>query len=251
MQGNDCKSTLKIGAVALLDPLEFKGVRKEDPQGRDSVREKMCSFRKAVEESLNGLEKHYESYETYPACGVRPNFKLLFLSDTIIFAAWYENREASDPVSSITAVCGVLPSILCRAVQQPPELAYRGCVAVGEFAVLENFLTGPAIDEATEHHQLADGAFVYLAPSALGAVCHVDARNLEIVTLKFRVPLTNGCQFETRVINPFSSLVDHAKHEAFRESLIQTFNDSNPTVAVMNQNTQSMLQRAMRVTGEH
>ena len=63
-----------------------------------------------------------------------------------------------------------MPSPISRtvlALQEAPALAYRGCIAFGEFDMEEGFVIGGAVDEAAEHMEKAEGAFIWCAPSAL------------------------------------------------------------------------------------
>ena len=37
-----------------------------------------------------------------------------------------------------------------QALDVPPALAYRGCIAIGEFEAAADFMIGPAVDNAAE-----------------------------------------------------------------------------------------------------
>ena len=64
--------------------------------------------------------------------------------------------------------------VVCRCVSvgvraaalATKPVAYRGAVSVGYFAIEDNFILGPAVDEAAGLMEVADAAVVWLTPSA-------------------------------------------------------------------------------------
>lgn len=72
-------------------------------------------------------------------------------------------------------------------------------MAVGEYEVLPHFVIGPAIDEAADAHERAQGAIVWLMPSARARVAewlHPQPTNTHLV--RFDVPL-KGVIYSIRI----------------------------------------------------
>ena len=90
-------------------------------------------------------------------------------------------------------------------------LSFRGVVTCGRFAIDDRFLLGPAVDEAANLLDLADGPFVWLAPTAYrsehGFVDSEKAPWKKIAVL-YDVPLKGGQRLQVRAVNPFAFAVD-------------------------------------------
>ena len=93
--------------------------------------------------------------------------RVLFLSDTLVVgvdAPQAEKLLPPDKGRLIHAACMVAQKVAMDLLDMQPPLASRGCATFGRFDMAGNFLIGPAVDEAAELHELADGAFLWIPP---------------------------------------------------------------------------------------
>ncbi|MGA2936119.1 MAG: hypothetical protein ABSF52_03355 [Syntrophobacteraceae bacterium] len=123
-------------------------------------------------------------------------------------------------------------------IQDNPPLLLRGCITSGEYATEHNFLIGPAVDNAAEYMNCAQGAFVWFAPSAaiiidkwIDSVCteklpppladYVRA-GYDIFSPPYPVPMKNGASFTTRVVNPLYLKYDQSNTiiERYKNAMI-------------------------------
>jgi hypothetical protein len=119
--------------------------------------------------------------------------KIAFLSDPIVVSMSLEEGHPNREAMSVVYLCDVVSWILERSLRASVPLAYRGAVAVGEYEVSPHFVIGPAIDEAADAHERAQGAIVWLMPSARAQVAerlHPQPTNTHLV--RFDVPLRGG-----------------------------------------------------------
>lgn len=98
---------------------------------------------------------------------------IISLSDTIAVSVPVPKTESADSENeemkkafSIEAACLITVKILDLFIRDEPALTLRGCISYGEHLVRDNFIVGPAVDEAAEQQDLAEGAFVWLYPDA-------------------------------------------------------------------------------------
>jgi len=171
--------------------------------------------------------------------------------------------QASDllrgPATSIeTFAEGVLLIMLCDTVAHVtgaaaalrPPFAYRGSIAFDQLVIDDRFLLGPAIDEAAEAERLAEGAFVWLCPSAYRVVQQgfgkTAAKSLPLVP-DYPVPMKNGAVHTTHVVNPFRKLGAGRRADDAIANLLGCFDVSRPDVAVKKQHTESFLREARRL----
>ena len=160
---------MQVGAVAFLDALGFKGIwRSADPA--------------VVLEKLQALKERLEKARVRPdepsdASGFRS--WVLFLSDTLVIAstANYFKPRPEDEMFPLWFVCLGAADAVAAAAENDPTLVYRGSVAFGKFEIRQQFLIGPAIDEAAEAEKLADGALIWLCPSAIRIMEQISPSN--------------------------------------------------------------------------
>lgn len=128
-----------------------------------------------------------------------------------------------------------------------PPLVYRGTVSVGRFAIEDQFVVGPAVDEAAQAEKLAQGALVWCCPSALDCISKAQAapllfagnfENLPLVQ-NYPVHLKGGDTIVSHVINPLSG-----NHERFIQRTLDGFDSLRIDVRVKKQNTETFLRRA-------
>jgi hypothetical protein len=220
------------GAVAIVDALGFKGVW-DDPNRQPTA---VLAALKEIGEAARTEKRQASLYldrRTLPdevAKNLKdPFMKIVQLSDTIVVAAgrrprkrrpWKRHADDWDKRLRLTvdqledAVDGYLRYIVCRCVCSilkvaalcDPALIYRGAVTAGDFAIDKHFLLGPAIDEAAELMEMADGPFVWLAPSADRLKHTIREARKDAwgeMAIRHSVPLKGGRRLPTRVLNPF------------------------------------------------
>jgi hypothetical protein len=231
--------TMQLGAVAFLDVLGFKGIW--DRLGVDPA---------AVLEKLQALKRRLEPVPVRPdEPSDSTGFKswVSFLSDTLVIAstAKYSKARPEDEMFPLWFVCLGAADAVAAAAENDPTLVYRGSIAFGEFAIREQFLIGPAIDEAAEAEKLADGALIWFCPSATRAVERIsptNALNKDLrVVRDYPVPLKGGGCYRTQVVNP---LLDRADPDALAQRILDFFRLDRLDVAVKQQNTANFLRCA-------
>lgn len=187
------------GAVALLDALGFKGIwQRCEPWTPDDVVAKLKDAAQRAKTEREADEAH--GFTDLISLDVH------FLSDTVVLAA-----EAGGPAGRYTEPDHLI-FYLCEKVTQftenmlddtqGPPIAYRGAIAYGDFMIDRPFILGPAVDEAAEAERLADGAFVWLCPTALRAL----GDRTPPPSFAYPVPMKNGGTFTTLVVPPVSDL---------------------------------------------
>lgn len=171
---------MKQGAIAVLDTLGFKGVWKRLEPG--VVFGKLRHLRDTV---VQDVVRANASFPTMMgADAITRHAK--FFSDTAVVAASIEPGGGPFPPfpetpgdmffggvrqdHALRDILIALAKFLHVAATQPPPFAYRGCISCGAFAIEDDFLLGPAVDEAAELADLPDGAFVIIAPHDASAL---------------------------------------------------------------------------------
>ncbi len=225
---------MKTGAVVMIDALGFKGIwsRVADPQ---AVMEKLQALKDAVEK------------RTQPEIGVELT-GVTFLSDTIVIGiSMFGPSIANVQEMSAILVAGMRTSaVMTVALETKPILVYRGCISFGQFEMNGPFLLGPAVDEAASYMGLAEGAFVWLTPSALKMCIGVGNGNIAPYPfIPYQVPLKGGSVYETWVVAPIRDLLILSKRDKKRiaETLLSSFDNSNALdIQVKRQNTSKFLE---------
>jgi hypothetical protein len=135
-------------------------------------------------------------------------------------------------------------ALLRSAAMTDPPLAYRGCISFGAFAVDRQFILGPAVDQAAELHNLAEGAFVWLDETGR------DILKREPVATEpgfphtehlhsFTVPLKNGASFETFAVVPYG--VGYRAKANVNARLLSSFEGAVVDVSKKKENTRDFL----------
>lgn len=153
--------SMSEGAFALIDCLGFKGIWQREGITPEAVLNKLHKVR---DEALNGqwLEWYVSDVPT--------ELKTLFLSDTTAISLKYKDSNTVHQ-NEHGYLVRWLGGIVCRVIQlfldDAPHLVLRGCITYGRhISDGQSFLIGPAVDIAAEYMNVADGAFVWLHPSA-------------------------------------------------------------------------------------
>jgi hypothetical protein len=96
--------------------------------------------------------------------------------------------------------------------------------AVGEFEIDYPFILGPAIDEAAAHHESAEAAVVWLAPSARNSwEAHPFMRDHPGPLCAQRIPLKGGSSYETYAVSPFGIDDHEGKRREFKSAMLAAF----------------------------
>jgi len=183
----------RIGVVAMIDALAFKGIWKR--HGFESVIARLQFIREQVEVERARLQTEYPKFSSI----TKNELQVRFLSDTIVITAhnsshlwgtraflpdgvdkaFYEGIQKSktqlDQVSQFVAlktVVSVVAYALGAAIAgakggELPVINYRGAISFGEYLVDDNFLIGQAVDDCGEYYEAAEAAIVGFHPSAL------------------------------------------------------------------------------------
>jgi hypothetical protein len=252
---------MRRGAVAFMDALGFKGIWRR--HRHDAVLDKLRCLRTAAE-----LAKD-EAVKERRIVIAETNRSLATFSDTIFFAcsatslpeAQTEVGVAGGQFAETTEVefaglavtSAVLAHVIAEATHAPVPLAFRGAIAFGEYSAEEEFVIGPAVDEAAAAHEAADAAVVWFCPSAMAVLDGfrpppTPIQKLQDLERKYiardcDVPLKQGRRFRTAVVQPFAA-VESTKIESCIERTLSTFQSNDVDVAVKKQNTRVFLQWA-------
>lgn len=264
------------GVVAMIDALGFKGIWGQDPENPSTeVLETLRRIGEAAE-ATGSEAKVYLEKGNLPEEVVRlvkePDVKVVQLSDTIVVAAgrrmraralWgrhvaeLEEQLGFDPALLDGVVDGYMRYLVCRCVSRilrtaalcTPALTYRGVVTCGMFAIDQRFLLGPAVDEAANLLNLADGPFVWLAPTARGLsndIVEQDAVPWETIVVRYDVPLKGGQQLRTGVVNPFAFCADRHERLQIGRKIIGAMESNNIDVVIKRGNARKFLKEAVR-----
>ena len=155
---------MKEGAFALIDCLGFKGIwKRSDPA---VLVHKLQQIEQTVHERVVSGVPAFEQLSYGP---VRVRVRLL--SDTVAISLQYQEQGSESPEPPqqnilLGLVCDSVIKVLDLFIKGEPSLVLRGCVTYGAHLSEGNFIVGPAVDDAAEHLNLANGAFVWFHLSA-------------------------------------------------------------------------------------
>jgi hypothetical protein len=229
---------MKLGAVALIDALGFRGIwGRHKPE---SVLEELRTVKSWFE---TRIKEQFETQVGY-YCDVA------FLSDTIaVSMALDESREHREAMSALY-LGDVISWVLDRELRSSIRFAYRGAISFGEYEVSHHFLIGPAIDEAAAAHELAQGAIIWLTPTARNHVATwLKDQPTNTHMVKFGVPLKSGDVFETYTISPLEQAKSLPDAMLLSTNLLDTFDSSAIDVAIKRQNTARHLEECLKWRG--
>jgi hypothetical protein len=257
------------GAVAIIDALGFKGIWGASSSPSTAVLKSLKQIGEAARLDVTqaALRLDRRSLPNEVAKVLKdPFIKLVQLSDTIVVAAgrrprqrgpwqrhateWQEKfgltpAKFEDAVDAYLRflVCKCVCSILKTAALCETPLLYRGVVTVGSFAIDETFLLGPAVDEAAELMDIADGPFVWLSPAA-NRLKHVIQEMPNDpwpeMVIQYKVPLKGGRRLPTRVLNPFF-FCSPEERIAAEKNAMKRMDSSVVDVAVKRGNTRDLI----------
>lgn len=246
---------MRTGAIALIDILGFKGIWKK--HDADEVLGKLKRLRRIGTQHEDEGREYLD--EQHKAGAAKYDLATRFLSDTICVACWFDDGEVrgrSAECSLIYIVAKMALNMIQEAALSDPVLALRGCISVGEFEIDENFLIGPAVDEAAECMNIAEGAFVWLTQSASDCA-EEAARGLRALEESVGHPLDNS--FDLSLFRSYEMPVKKSVERAvpvlnvlagepattqkkIATRIISSFDSARPDVQTKKKNTKSFLE---------
>lgn len=150
------------GAFALLDCLGFKGIW---TRAGHSSPEQIIRF---LEETEAVAQKKLPAVQMH-ALADQVEIVFAFVSDTVAICAQLKNGTPQADYQRgflVSAVGHACRDIALRFVGCAPPLLMRGTIAYGEYLLRKSFFLGPAVDEAANLFETAQGAFIWGTPEA-------------------------------------------------------------------------------------
>lgn len=269
---------MQKGAFALIDCLGFKGIWER--YDAETVIAKLLNIEKSLDEEI---ALPTTKLEVIKRGFVKPQIKLL--SDTVAISLKVEENsleiENPDP-TLVGTMCILLTKILTYFAENEPHLLMRGCVTFGEHIAEKNFLIGRAVDEAAEYMDLANGAFVWLTPSAdekykqyeqlfidqFDRAVELTASQLNtddeaqvnlykqalsstkqagfppVALVDYKMPIKNGERLICTVINPLSQIINAEDRKNIIKIYLKEMSSQKLDVIIKRQNTMAFLQSA-------
>jgi hypothetical protein len=123
-------------------------------------------------------------------------------------------------------------------------------VNFGDLLVDGSFLLGRAVDDVAEYYEAAEGAFVWLMPSAdrLDAAPY-PPNAWDTMAFKYGVPLKGGRVIATTAISPFVDTLEVEERRRIRSGYEAAMESSRVDVTVKRQNTLRFLDHVDQVQG--
>lgn len=239
------------GAFALIDCLGFKGIWKrinDDGVLLDKLR---CIVKQVQPQLIAGVPFELLRRKWIISASL--------LSDSVAISLRYDDeddRRKGRPESKtkereksylVWLLAASTVKILDLFLENQPNLLLRGCITYGEHEQEGNFIVGPAVDYAADNLEVAQGAFVWLHPTAapkyeraVRAVVNTinilrESRKDEellrgsqkalaqpIMVESYNMPLKGGGFYRCPILNP---LAFHKTKEA-RRVVMQAYSDS-------------------------
>ncbi len=253
---------LDHGAVAVLDALGIKGIWR-GPEGTHDT--SALATLRAMKKTAGGMRRYCTKAliprlrPAFAPYGRDPNVRVLAFSDTIVVTATLPRVDvSSDDRAQVDAllvdvVCQCAAYVLRMAPQAARPLVYRGVVTSGDVLVAPPFFLGPAIDDAAELHEKADGAFVWLAPTALERAqhrCPYFPHVWESMAVAYAVPLKSADDavetFKTIALSPFVDTCDPAEVSSILAGVKRAMHSADPRVARKRENTLRFLDHVQK-----
>ena len=244
-----CRSEMmREGAFALIDCLGWKGIW----HGTSEIAliEKVSRIQAEVEEEVKKINLQHLNTSSGPIVA-----QIRLISDTVAVSIQHEND--SPPIDSLKKAYLVRTAALSVAriqklfLAEEPRVALRGCVSYGNHVVVNNFIIGPAVDEAADYYESADGAMVWVLPSAgihsnCGDVLLHDIGSLLIL---YNMPLKGGGQLKSLLINPLYLEASADRRRAIISGFLEAMRRvERLDVWVKGQNTLDFLEEAESAT---
>jgi hypothetical protein len=256
------------GVVAMIDALGFKGAWGDVKKPSMEVLRSLRHIGRAAK--LHANEANLLLRKDLPAelkhFLKTPDVSVVQLSDTLVVAAgrrqrlraiWKRHaaqlaRDGYDAPLLERAVDGYLLYLVCRCVCRvlrvaalcEPTIVYRGIVTAGMFTIQKNLLLGPAVDEAADLMDVADGPFVWLSPTARRLkhfMLEQGEDDWERLTLKHPIPLKGGQRLPTRALNPFAHC-STGEQKTAKRNLLRRMDSNHIDVCVKRGNAEKFFE---------
>ena len=155
---------MEEGALVLADCLGFRGIWKRvDPE---KLIAKLQSMK--AEAAARVVPKYSSSMLSFGPV----RFHLRLLSDTVALSIQYEAKAYDNGAQPDERQKNLLVSVACESasvlatlfIDSDMPLPLRGCISFGRHLCEDNFLIGPAVDQAAEYMNEPEGAFIWLLP---------------------------------------------------------------------------------------
>ncbi len=276
-------SAMREGAFALIDCLGFKGIWK---RGDHRTAAELKKYQLRLIKKLRAITKEVPALAE---AGARPyrHFSepvvpgVNLLSDSVAISLQYDEKlPPKGRYKNYLAwlACESTLKVLDRFRRDTPALVLRGCITYGEHISEGNFIVGPAVDDAAEGMDIAQGAFIWLHPTAADKYRHCiktteetvrklngtrDAEQMLLVRdLKralakplvvdpYDMPLKAGGHLRCPVLNPFAfHRTEKAQQEVKREYL-EAISGNQLDVLLKHQYTEDFLEAAVEDRKEH
>jgi hypothetical protein len=246
---------MDFGSIVILDALGFKGIWRK--HSVDLIARRLRDARGIADRAIVKVKNWIANTEPADKAGM--TCEVHVISDTVIFAVLAKSLEsdtlsiqARDETMCAKAACVATATtfagvFLGEMMRDDPPIVFRGCVSCGDMLIDGPILLGPAVDDAAEKSQLADGGFVWCTSSACKLLSwdHTETQILlhRVPTFEYEVPLRSGGRYKTRVVNPFHHM-PKGSHSGMIVRTLATFDDQSLDVEVKKQNTEAMLKAA-------
>ena len=269
-------NNLDDGAFCLLDCLGFK-----ETSRRYSPEDVIASMLKIEHRVHELIESSKDPWGVLVLEYLTVHIALL--SDTVAVSVKFSNpkehtrNETKHRASLVGYAVSLVGEIIDLFLESEPSFALRGCLTFGSHIAKGNFLAGPAVDQAAELMEIADGAFVWLTPQA-SELFEQDLRSREAMTASmisqrreifmrnrpvevfmkylnkspvlvhlFPMPLTNGQSIDVSILNPLIPFGGHKNPAQIIEKYKAIMGSDRLNVWIKWQNTQRFLAHAERM----
>jgi hypothetical protein len=213
------------GALMLADCLGFRGIwNRINP-------EELISRLKSIE--AEAIKRVVPKYSSSMLSFGPVRFHLRLLSDTVVLSVQYETEGHKPGGAPDERQKNLLVSVACDAaavlaylfMDSEIPLPLRGCVAFGTHLCDGPFLIGPAVDQAAEYMNEAEGAFIWLLPGVAERQKAFRARSLALMDAPDETLMEVQRKVAERGVGAAEGLLKHpeAGSPLFVEALRQTY----------------------------
>lgn len=246
-----------LGSVGVIDALGFKGIWER--QEVDDVIASLLEAKKSAVEIVKAAEG-FPASDVFHASGCFPQISSMAFSDTVVFSVTVPQVATKDRSATLAGTAGVaafgLAYIQRAMAQAKVPLVFRGVIATGDCYVdpATQIMLGPAVDEAANLMNQADGAFVWLSEktSALDFFRWKGGIWADLF-VSYSVPLKGGQPaVRTKVVNPFFHTSHLAEEfEKMRLGYRAAMNLQRADVNLKRQNTEAFIAHVRELSVRH
>jgi hypothetical protein len=246
------KAKMRLGALAIIDILGFKGMWHRTVNPVDILLEldKIKSLANELLRHQNEMDGG-DLWESLDA-------EVRVFSDCLMIVMPmpedkndYEEQnyktfyEAIRKYMLLRYLVLIVTKIITEAVNGNVPFLYRGCISFGEFAFNDFAALGPAVDEAGSYFEKSEGAFVFLSPSAAEiykARPGLLQKAIFPYFTNYNVPMKNEKTLQTFVMNPLLFIGINSNND-IKQQILDAFGNGELAIEVENKkrNTQEYL----------